>query len=84
METELRKDTGAVPPIKIVVGNKCDLKDERLVSSREGLEWARARDCGFMETSAREKVNIEETFACMCAPSGCPFNNSICSFPALY
>jgi len=27
------------------------------------LEWARARGCGFMETSARECVNVEETFA---------------------
>ena len=52
------------PPITIVAGNKCDLKDARSVTSREGLEWARQRGCGFMETSAREMVNIEETFAC--------------------
>ena len=29
----------------------------------ELLEWARRRGCGFMETSARLEVNIEETFA---------------------
>ena len=52
------------PPVKIVAGNKCDLKNSRVVSSRAGLEWARRRRCGFMETSAREMVNIEETFAC--------------------
>jgi GTPase KRas len=51
-------------PVKIVAGNKCDLKGERRVSARHGLEWARRRGCGFMETSAREMVNIEETFAC--------------------
>jgi len=51
------------PPIKIVAGNKCDLKDARAITSRQGLEWARRRGCGFMETSAREMVNIEETFA---------------------
>jgi GTPase KRas len=51
-------------PIKIVAGNKCDLKGERRVSARHGLEWARRRGCGFMETSAREMVNIEETFTC--------------------
>lgn len=28
-----------------------------------GLEWARRNGCGFMETSARNTVNIEETFA---------------------
>ena len=64
METENRADAGDVPPVRIVAGNKCDLKESRRVSSREGLEWARGRGCGFMETSARECVNIEETFAC--------------------
>lgn len=57
------KDMKAAP-VKIVAGNKCDLKESRVVSSRTGLEWARKRRCGFMETSAREMVNIEETFAC--------------------
>ncbi|XHG09215.1 hypothetical protein AWENTII_012291 [Aspergillus wentii] len=78
METELRhedtirlrkqfggsgQDVGMPPPIKIVAGNKCDLKDARKIGAREGLEYARKHGCGFMETSAREMVNIEETFA---------------------
>ncbi|KAM5429516.1 hypothetical protein MaudCBS49596_006422 [Microsporum audouinii] len=54
---------GMPPPVKIVAGNKCDLKEARVVSSRRGLEFARSRGCGFMETSAWEMVNIEETFA---------------------
>ncbi|KAL1866567.1 hypothetical protein Plec18167_009024 [Paecilomyces lecythidis] len=54
---------GMPPPVKIVAGNKCDLKDSRVVSARDGLEYARKHGCGFMETSAREMVNIEETFA---------------------
>ncbi|KAJ5667968.1 uncharacterized protein N7477_006538 [Penicillium maclennaniae] len=54
---------GHPPPVKIVAGNKCDLKDGRAVTSRDGLEYARKNGCGFMETSAREMVNIEETFA---------------------
>lgn len=69
----LRKELGAKagpgvgtpPPVKIVAGNKCDLKDARAITSREGLEYARRHGCGFMETSAREMVNIEETFARM-------------------
>ncbi|KAI1274871.1 P-loop containing nucleoside triphosphate hydrolase protein [Xylaria sp. FL0933] len=52
-----------VPPVKIVAGNKCDLQESRQVSAAQGLEWARGRGCGFMETSARLEVNIEETFA---------------------
>ncbi|KAF6235630.1 hypothetical protein HO173_006313 [Letharia columbiana] len=63
MECAHRQDTGGVQPVKLVAGNKCDLKDSRVVSSRQGLEYARSRGCGFMETSAREMVNIEETFA---------------------
>ena len=64
METENRLDAGKTAPVKMVVGNKCDLQHMRRVTAREGLEWARRRKCGFMETSAREMVNIEETFAC--------------------
>ena len=63
MECEHRHDSREVQPIKIVAGNKCDLKEARVVSSRQGLEYARSRNCGFMETSARDMVNIEETFA---------------------
>lgn len=52
-----------VPPIKFIAGNKCDLQESRQVSAATGLDWARKRGCGFMETSARLEVNIEETFA---------------------
>ncbi|OAA59856.1 GTP-binding protein Di-Ras1 [Niveomyces insectorum RCEF 264] len=52
-----------VPPVKIVAGNKCDLQESRQVPAARGLDWARRRGCGFMETSARLEVNIEETFA---------------------
>ncbi|PTU19113.1 hypothetical protein P175DRAFT_0286597 [Aspergillus ochraceoroseus IBT 24754] len=58
-------EVGMAPPIKIVAGNKCDLKDNRVIGAREGLEYARKHGSGFMETSAREMVNIEETFARM-------------------
>ncbi|GAB1211125.1 hypothetical protein ATERTT37_000237 [Aspergillus terreus] len=56
-------DVGMPPPVKIIAGNKCDLKDARAIAARDGLEYARQHGCGFMETSAREMVNIEETFA---------------------
>ncbi|ODA75964.1 hypothetical protein RJ55_08605 [Drechmeria coniospora] len=52
-----------VPPVKIVAGNKCDLQESRQVPAAQGLDWARRRGCGFMETSARLEVNVEETFA---------------------
>lgn len=60
-------EVGLPPPVAIVAGNKCDLKEARVVGAREGLEFARKHGCGFMETSAREMVNVEETFACRCS-----------------
>lgn len=63
METETRLDAHKVPPVKMVAANKCDLQSQRAIDARTGLDWARRRGCGFMETSARDMVNIEETFA---------------------
>ncbi|GAB7363273.1 hypothetical protein MBLNU230_g3554t1 [Neophaeotheca triangularis] len=68
VESETRREKGVPPPVCIVAGNKCDLQAHRQVGAREGLEWARRRGYGFMETSAREVVNVEETFARNYAP----------------
>lgn len=65
METDERLDRGGVAPVKMVVGNKCDLgkvEGMRKIDAKTGLTWARDRGCGFMETSARDMVNVEETF----------------------
>lgn len=61
MQSELQPP-GKPQHVKIVAGNKCDLADKREVKSEDGLKWARGNGCGFMETSAREVVNVEETF----------------------
>lgn len=46
----------------IVVGNKCDLEHERVVSREEGMHLARQFGCRFMETSAKQRINVEESF----------------------
>lgn len=61
LESGLRPH-GSPMPVKIVAGNKSDLSESRVISSSEGLAWAKAHGCGFMETSAKVMVNIEETF----------------------
>lgn len=63
VERETRYEQGQVMPVCIVAGNKCDLQGMRQISAKDGLQWAKSRGYGFMETSAREMVNIEETFA---------------------
>jgi len=54
------KDTDAVP--MILVGNKCDLEDERVVSKDQGHQLARQFNCAFMEASAKVKINVPEIF----------------------
>jgi len=54
------KDTDKVP--MVLVGNKCDLKDERQVEYNEGQDLAKKWGCQFFETSAKIKLNNETCF----------------------
>lgn len=71
IERDTRLEQRRILPVCIVAGNKCDLQGMRQIGARDGLDWAKSRGYGFMETSAREMVNIEETFARMCIPTKC-------------
>lgn len=46
-----------------VVGNKCDLESERVVSEEEGRKFAEERGFLFLETSARTGKHINELFS---------------------
>jgi len=55
------KDTDDVP--MVLVGNKCDLEDERVVGKDQGLNLARQfNNCSFMETSAKAKIGVKDIF----------------------
>jgi len=55
------KDSEDVPII--LVGNKCDLEEEREVGRDQGALLARSwGNCSFLETSAKAKVNVNEIF----------------------
>lgn len=54
------KDTDDVP--MVLVGNKCDLEDERVVGKDQGGNLARQFNCAFMETSAKAKINVNDIF----------------------
>lgn len=48
---------GQVP--MILVGNKCDLEDERVVGKEQGQNLARQwNHCAFLESSAKSKINV--------------------------
>jgi len=54
------KDKDKVP--MVLVGNKCDLESERQVTTSEVQELAKSFGCPFFESSAKTRVNVEESF----------------------
>jgi len=54
------KDTDRVPIV--LVGNKCDLVNDRQISHDEGEALAKSWNCAFFETSAKTKINNEACF----------------------
>lgn len=47
---------------RILVGNKSDWEEKRVVSSELGLEKARQLGIEFIETSAKENKEVEKAF----------------------
>jgi GTPase KRas len=54
------KDEDQVPIV--LIGNKCDLNNDRQVTTTEGQDLAKAFGCPFFETSAKARINVEESF----------------------
>ena len=55
------KDTDDVP--LVLVGNKCDLEDERVIGKDHGRNLARQfNNCSFLESSAKAEINVNEIF----------------------
>jgi GTPase SAR1 family protein len=50
---------------KILVGNKCDMEESRKVSHEEGMELAKHYEIPFLETSAKNSINVESSFVTM-------------------
>ncbi|KAI6174942.1 hypothetical protein M3Y97_00977100 [Aphelenchoides bicaudatus] len=48
--------------VKMLIGNKNDLIDKRVVSEREATLFADQQNMSFIETSAKEAYNVEQTF----------------------
>ena len=48
--------------LKILIGNKCDLTDDREITTEEGKAFALRNGMEFMETSAKMNTNVTEAF----------------------
>lgn len=46
----------------VLCGNKCDLEPDRQVTTGEGQELAKSFNCPFFESSAKTRINVEESF----------------------
>ena len=47
---------------KIVIGNKSDLKEDREVTFEEGKQFADSINSPFIESSAKENINVQQSF----------------------
>ena len=67
--------------LKILIGNKCDLTQDREISTEEGKAFALRNGMEFMETSAKMNTNVSEAFETlgklMIEFSGSKNNNNI-------
>lgn len=54
----LLQDAEDVP--MVLVGNKSDLEEERVVGTDQGLSLANEFHCTFIETSAKAKINVSD------------------------
>lgn len=48
--------------VVMLVGNKCDLQELRAVSTDEGVDFSKSENLLFIETSARDSTNVQESF----------------------
>ena len=47
----------------VLVGNKCDLQDQRVITHEQGETLAKKfGGCTFLEASAKTKVNVDQIF----------------------
>jgi GTPase KRas protein len=54
------KEANDVP--MVLVGNKCDLESERVVSTAEAADLAKSFGCQHIEASAKSRINVEQCF----------------------
>lgn len=56
----MARDSTNVP--LLIIGNKCDLSNQRQVKTAEAQQWAHSINARFLEASAKLRYNIDESF----------------------
>uniref|UniRef100_A0A672S648 small monomeric GTPase n=2 Tax=Sinocyclocheilus grahami TaxID=75366 RepID=A0A672S648_SINGR len=49
----------------ILVGNKCDLEDDRLIPTEDSQRLAHELSFQFFEASAKDNINVKQVFECL-------------------
>ena len=58
---EIEKN-GSKNVLKVLIGNKCDLEDKRVITYNQGKDFADTYGLKFIETSAKKNLNVNEAF----------------------
>jgi Ras-related protein Rab-18 len=61
-EVKLYSPNNGEGVVKLLVGNKIDLKENRKVSREEAEAWARSQGMLFLEASAKTRTGIKQCF----------------------
>ena len=58
----IEENTGGEKPLIVLVGNKSDLKESRAVTPEQCRELAQSVAMEYFEASAKDYINVKETF----------------------
>lgn len=61
---------------KILVGNKCDMEDKRVITTAQGQALAKEFNIKFFEASAKADINVEDAFQSIARESKKRFDSS--------
>ena len=56
------KNNGKTSIPALILGNKCDLEDEKVVQEKDGRDVAKSFGMDFFETSSKTGYNVQESF----------------------
>ena len=66
---------------KLLVGNKIDIVKGRVISTAEGHALADTLKIGFLETSAKDSINVDEMFSTIASQIMAPLKNPSLNLP---